>query len=263
MPTRPLQPLAVALTVLMAAPAAVHAEELTADEIVKRATDRNSLGFDSGSAQIRMVLQSKSGDKRERRILTRTIEQDGLSRSLIRFLAPADVQGTSFLLIEKPGDGDDDMYLYLPALKRTRRIAGSQKDGSFMGSDFTYADMESRDIKSATYEKRPDETIDGVPCYSIVATPKKSGDEQYSKVELWVRKDNFLPQQIKFYDPKGRFQKVFKLHEAKQIDGQWVITKSQMWTKDTGHNTFLFVESLDTKTALDPAEFAPGNLSKG
>jgi outer membrane lipoprotein-sorting protein len=250
----------VALLLALALPAG--AQDLTAEQIVEKATDRNSLGFDAGQAQITMVLQSKSGEKRERKLLTRTLAKDSLHKSMMRFLAPADVQGTAFLLIEQAGDAADDMYLYLPALKRTRRIAGSQKNGAFMGSDFSYADMESRDVKSATYEKKADATIDGVDCYHVVATPK-AGEDRYSKVELWVRKDNFLPQQSKFFDTKGELLKVFRLHEAKQIDGQWVVTKSQMWNKQEGTSTFLTIDGLDTKTPLDPAEFAPDNLSKG
>jgi outer membrane lipoprotein-sorting protein len=239
-----------------------QAQELTAEQIVQKATDRSGMGIRAGSAQITMTLQSKSGEKRERKIQTRVRSDDGLHRSLIRFLAPADVQGTAFLLVEKGGGESDDMFLYLPALKRTRRIAGSQKNGSFMGSDFTYADMESRDVKNATYDKLADDTIDGNACYHIAAKPK-STDDQYSKIELWVRKDNFLPQQIKFYKDQSEPLKIFKLYEAKQIDGDWIATKTQMWNKQEGTSTFLLIDNVDTKTAIDPAELTPDNLSKG
>jgi outer membrane lipoprotein-sorting protein len=247
---------AIAALALLASPA--HAEGLTAQQIVEKMTDRNQMGFDSGTAQVRMVLQSKSGDIRERKILSRSADVDGKSRNMIRFLAPADVQGSAFLLLEQ--DGDDDMYLYLPALKRTRRIAGSSKKGSFFGSDFTYADMESRDVKEADYEKLTDETVKGQDCYRVVARPRNN--DQYARIELWVRKSDFLPQQMKFYDTKDKFKKAFTLHEAREIEGQMVATKSQMWTKKNGHSTFVYVERLDTRTPVNPAELTPENLKK-
>lgn len=266
-----------ALTTLMIAliglPGLASAEELTPAQIVEKATGRNALGFDSGAAQVKMVLQDKAGTQRTRRILSRTLQAEADRRSsIIRFLDPPDVKGSAFLLIqgEKQADGsrsDDDMYLYLPALKRVRRIAGKQKSGSFMGTDFTYADMESRDIKAATYERKADAAIEGVDCYHIIAKPSggqgDAGASQYARIELWIDQTSFLPRQIKFYDQAGQFQKVYRLHEARQMEGRWVATKSQMWTKATGHSTFLYIESIDSKTPIDAAEMTPQALSRG
>jgi outer membrane lipoprotein-sorting protein len=170
------------------------------------------------------------------------------------------VEGTTLLFRENAGGADDDLYLYLPSFKRTRRIAGSQKSGAFMGSDFTYSDMENRDVKASTYQALPDVVLDGVDCFHFVASPR--ADHLYSRMELWVRKDSFLAQQIKFFDKRGSFQKAYRLAEAKRVDGRWVATRSQMWSKQTGHSTVVEIESLDTRKALAPSEFTPEKLAE-
>lgn len=233
---------------------------VTAQEIIDRATDRTALGFDSGQATVRMVLQDKEGARKSRKIQAKSLATEGGERrTLIRFMDPPDVRGSAFLLLEGAKPGPNDMFLYLPALKRTRRVAGAQKTGPFMGSDFTFADMESRDLKAARYERMPDAQIDGVPCHHVKALPKD--DAQYSRVELWARASDFLPQQIKFFGPDGALSKVYRLHEAKEVDGLKVVTKSQMWTKATGHSTFLIVDTIDREAPLSVSDFTPQSLA--
>ncbi len=240
------------------APAPAHAAELTAQEIVDRLTDSNTVGFKQGMAEMRLVLQPDGGEKRERRFVTRSIDVDGKNRSLIRFLAPADVQGSAFLLLEHGGDKEDELFVYLPALKRNRRISGAQKSGAFMGSDVSYADLEYQDLKSSTHQKLADVKLDGVDCYQLVSTPKDK--ERYSKIEVWVRKDGFLAQQLKFYDASGTLQKVFRLNEAKQLDGSWIATKLQVWDKLKKHSSYFFVDSVDLKTPQNAGDFTPERM---
>jgi len=255
--------LTAALTLFAAFPAA-RARAESPEALVARATQLNGLGFDNGQARVRMVLQDAAGTRKERVIMARSMKEAGLTRTVIRFLSPAEVQGSAFLLLERAGAEADDMHLYLPALKRTRRIAGNQKDGAFMGSDFSYADMENRDIKAATYEAKPDTSIDGVECHVIVARPTPGdGAQPYGRIEMAIRKDNALIQQSKFFDKDDALVKVYKLNEFKTIDGRLLTTKSQMWTKKEGHTTFLFIDEVDTKTPVNPGEFTPDALSKG
>ncbi|MFN3198371.1 MAG: outer membrane lipoprotein-sorting protein [Bradymonadia bacterium] len=258
--------IALCLLVALMAPPADDApkgdastEALTAEAIIERATGRNALGFEAGQASVRMVLQDKAGKRKTYAIKSATLlGEDARRRSLIRFQEPAEVRGSAFLLLQGEAVGADDMYLYLPALKRTRRVAGAQRKGAFMGSDFSYSDMESRDLKAATYTRKDDVELEGVKCHHVVAVPK---DDQYTRIELWARITDFLPQQIKFFGADDQLVKVYRLHEARIIDGVPVATKSQMWTKATGHNTFLFVDSVDRKTALSAADFTPQRLA--
>ncbi len=235
------------------------AAELNAQQIIDRLTDANTVGFKQGAAEMRLILQPEGGEKRERRFVTRTMELEGKSRSIIRFLAPADVQGSAFLLLEHGGDKEDELFVYLPALKRTRRISGSQKSGAFMGSDVSYADLEYRDLKTSTHQKLPDVKLEGVDCYQIVSVPKDK--ERYSKIEVWVRKDSFLAQQMKFYDAAGNLQKIFRIHETKKVEETWIAARSQMWDKTKKHSTFFFVDSLDVKTPQSAGDFTPERIA--
>ena len=154
------------------------------------------------------------------------------------------------------------MYLYLPALKRTHRISGNQKDGAFMGSDFSYADMENRDAKAATYVRKPDAVVDGVSCYDIVAKPT-AGDTPYGRLELLIRQDNSLIVRTDFFDKADAPTKTYAVHTFKLVDGRPVATEAEMKTQATGHTTVIFIDSIDTQTPASPADFTPDALSRG
>jgi hypothetical protein len=235
------------------------AAEPTAQEIADRVSDTNTIGFKKGKAEMRLVLQPDGGEKRERRYVLTTVEESDKSKSLIRFLSPADVQGSTFLMIEHGEGQEDELFVYLPALKRTRRISGAQKSGAFMGSDVSYADLGFDDLQNSTHQKLADANLDGVDCYQIVSTPKNP--ERYTKLETWARKDSFLPQQIKFYDKSGNLQKILRLHEVKNFDGTWVSMKFQVWNKQKKHSTFFFIDSVDLKTAPSAADFTPERMA--
>ena len=114
------------------------------------------------------------------------------------FKAPADVKNTSFLNYSYDDDRDDDQWLYLPALKKVKRISGGSKEDYFMGSDFTYEDMEKRSPNKDSHKLLKTETLNGEVCYVIESTPKEEG--QYSKRVAWVIKDKWIPLKIEFYD---------------------------------------------------------------
>jgi uncharacterized protein len=248
------------LTLMLLAARPEAATRPSADDVVGKLIERTALGFDAGSARLTMQLQAAKGEPIKRQLEVSARRDAGLRRYKVRFLSPADVEGTTLLFRENGAGADSDVYLYLPAFKRVRRIAAAQKNGAFMGSDFTYADMEYRDVKAAKREALADESIDGIDCYHLVATP--SGGDLYGKLELWVRKDSFLAQQIKFFDKQGQFSKAYRLNEAKLIDGRWVATRSQMWSKGTGHTTYFQVESLDSKHPPSEAALLPENIAE-
>jgi len=239
------------------------ADDLTAEAIAEKAFEQEFMALSTGVAQVNMTLVNKRGKKRERRISSKTAKVDGLRHTLIRFLSPADVQGTSFLLIEQK-DADDDQYLYLPALKRTRRIAGSQKSGSFMGSDFSYADMESRDVADSTWKRHADEKIGPADCYHVEATPKKPDDEDYARTEHWIHKQTSLPLRIRFFGKKGgKLAKTLFVEEFKKIDGRWLVTKARMKNEKKGSSTLIVMESIDLKADVPASELTVEALSGG
>src|SRR5690606_3657659 len=104
-------------------------------------------------------------------------------------------------------EADDDVWMYVPAFKVTRRVEGSQKRGAFLGTHFTYADLETRDIKDGAYKRLPDETIGKIPVFVIEAVPGDPKQSDYGKVVVYVRKDDYIPLRVRFFDKNGNLDK--------------------------------------------------------
>lgn len=255
-------PSLVAAFAVAQSPAAL-ADELTAVQIADKAYAQEFMGMSTGVSQVRMSLINKRGETRVRRFQAKSADVAGARHSLVRFLSPPDVQGTSFLLIEKR-DANDDQYLYLPALKRVRRIAGSQRGSSFMGSDFSYADMESRDVTQSDWKRHPDEKVGPLDCYKLEATPNKPDDDDYKRSEIWVHKETWLPVKMKMYDRKtGALRKTLFVEEFKKIDGRWIVTKAKMANAKKKTATRIEVEEIKLEVVIPPETFTVEALSKG
>ena len=189
-------------------------------------------------------------------------KKGGQLQSVVRFRAPQEVAGTAFLMLERD-KGESEQHIYLPGLKRTRRIVGREREGSFMGSDFTYADFERRDTRESTHKRRADEEVGGVKTYVIESTPKKPDESAYSKIETWVRKDDFLPLRIRYYDKSGQLVKTLYTKRIRTMEGRPVIVEAQMVNKKTGHTTELVVDNMRPRKDLPDAAFTPTALEHG
>src|SRR5688572_17759439 len=145
---------------------------LTGEQIAARIVQGSAFDWDGAKTRMKMTLVGKDGAKRERAldILARKVESR--VQTVVRFLNPADVAGTAFLLLEQK-DGATDQYIYLPGLRRTRRIVGREREGSFMGSDFTYAELRRVDTNGGQHKRLPDEKIGDAQTVVIESTPKK------------------------------------------------------------------------------------------
>ncbi|HEY6877265.1 MAG TPA: outer membrane lipoprotein-sorting protein [Polyangiales bacterium] len=238
------------------------AGDLSADQIVEKMLKQGLFGLDEAETTVRMGLIDSAGARTERVMENLRRRKDGQLQSVTRFRAPAEVAGTAFLMLERD-KGESEQHIYLPGLKRTRRIVGREREGSFMGSDFTYADMERRDTRHADHKRLPDEDVGGVKTYVLESTPKKEAGSTYSKIETWVRQDNFLPLRIRFYDKAGKLLKTLYTKRIKTIDGQPVIVETQMVNKQTGHTTELVVDSLRARKDVPDAAFTPTALEHG
>jgi len=230
---------------------------LSAKDIVDKAYNRDVPK--SSMAKSKMIIINEKGETREREILTYTAEIKGIRKSLIKFLEPADVKDTSFLHIENP-KGEDEQFLYIPAIKKTRRIAGSQRSSSFMGSDFSYSDFEKRDVDSGEHFLVKEENYNGQDVYVVESIAKDEPD--YSKFVQWIRKDNFVPVRIDFYDKKGNLIKRLEVEKLENIDGYWISTKTVMHSLTKNKKTVL--EIIEIKNNIDIPEkyFLPQNLGK-
>ncbi len=198
-------------------------------------------------------------DKRGK-TLTRQIELWAKSdeKMLIKFLAPADVKGTAFLALKQP-DGSDAMKLYLPALKKVRRIAGSQKKGAFMGSDFTYddiANLGSLDVNDYTHTLLREEAGEEGTVYVVESTPKPGVDSSYEKLIVWVPEATYVPVRIEFYK-KGKLYKVLTTDRIQPFaDGKYLIpTRLVMENVQSKHKTVLTLSGLEVDTEIPEAVF--------
>ena len=164
----------------------VSAQGMSADDIVDKMLKQDAFGWEEAETTIRMVLVDSAGAKRERVMDNLRRRKTGQLQSIVRFRAPPEVAGTAFLMLERQ-KGESEQYIYLPGLKRTRRIVGREREGSFMGSDFSYADFERRDTRESNQKRLPDDEVGGNKTYLIESTPKPGSESSYSKIEINVR----------------------------------------------------------------------------
>ncbi len=229
----------------------------TANEIIDRMLKQDAFGWDEAETTVRMTLIESGGARKERVMENLRRRKNGQLQSIVRFRSPQEVAGTAFLLLEKD-KGESEQHIYLPGLKRTRRIVGREREGSFMGSDFSYADMERSDTRASTHKRLPDEDVGGVKTYVIESTPTKGG--VYAKIETWVRQDNFLPLRIRYYDKSGQLLKTLYTKRIRTMEGRPVIVEAQMVNKKTGHTTELVVDNMRPRKDIPDTAFTPTAL---
>jgi outer membrane lipoprotein-sorting protein len=234
----------------------------TANEIIDKMLKQDFFGWDEAETTVRMTLIEASGAKKERVMENLRRRKNGQLQSIVRFRSPQEVAGTAFLMLERD-KGESEQHIYLPGLKRTRRIVGREREGSFMGSDFSYADMERSDTRGAVHKRLPDEDVGGVKCFVVESTPAKGGDSTYAKIEQWIRQDNYLPLRIRYYDKSGQLMKTLYTKRIRTMEGRPVIVEAQMVNKKTGHTTELVVDNMRPRKDLPDAAFTPTALEHG
>jgi len=184
-----------------------------------------------------------------------------LSKSLIRFTKPADVKGTSLLMWEYRGNNkDSDQWLYLPALKKTKRIISNQRNQSFMGSDFTYQDMEGRDIDDDTYTILEEDELFGSTCFKVEAIPLKK--RTYSRRIIWVEKERSIFRKVEFFDRKDQLLKVMTIPEVRKDGDYWTILKMVMENIQKPHRTILEVSDVQYDTGIEDSFFTERFLKR-
>ena len=224
------------------------AQELTGKQIVEKMRDRGA--SDSIIMQVRMTITDRRGDNRVRSIISRMKDSKTGGKTVVTFVKPDDVKGTKFLVIENK-TGDDNQFLFMPALGKVRRISSKQKSGKFMGTDFSYSDLQSHDPDKGTHTRLDDENLDGNDCYKVQTVPNNPDDYEYSKMIYWVRKDNDIPIKGEFYEDSGELLKVLTITKIeKNKDGQWVIKDSFMKNVQKGTSTRMEVIQYQTDIKL-------------
>lgn len=245
-----------------AEPAQAQAAEPRASQIVARIVEADLWGMGGGEVNARAVVTEKGGKQRSLAFDAKSRKHaPPLGKSLITFHAPADVAGMKFLQIQS-GEGDDERFLYAPELKRSRRIAGGSRGESFMGTDFSYADLDARDLRQSASTRKPDESVGKFDCYRVEVTPKNS-DAIYGRLDIWVRKDNFVPLKWVMFDKQLTPIKTLIAKELQRIDGRWLITGSRMIDSRTGRSTDLLLEKIDRTSSIPFEAFSVRAMEKG
>ena len=211
------------------------AQEMTARDIIEK--DYNRAEGDDQTSNLTMTLINKSGKERIRKIKQFTKDMGDMEKSIMFFQSPADVKNTSFMNWTYDDESkNDDQWIYLPALKKTKRISSDSKSDYFMGSDFTYDDLGDRKLDDDTHELLREETIDGVAYYVVESTPKDE-DYMYTKTITWIRKDSFIGLKKEFYDEDEDLLKTLHIKKFEKISGFLIITNSEMHNVQKDHKT--------------------------
>lgn len=216
-----------------------------------------------------MLLINDKGQTRERK--TRSVsklQNNGTdSNLLITFEAPADIKGTGFLQLEH-SDGDDDLWIYLPALKKSRRLVANNKKDGFVGSDFSYGDILLPKVDLYQHTLLRSEVIDGHDCYAVQSLPKDDTTKRnsgYSKKITWARKDNFLETKVEYYDLTERLLKTQAVSEHKLIEPdtqRWIAQRREMVNHQTGHKTVFTFDRTESGMTIPDSLFTTRTLER-
>lgn len=223
-------------------------------------------------SKVTMTLTDSAGRTRERSLRSRAMKFKGGNKMLMLFESPSDMRNTGLLTIDyRDKSKNDDQWLYLPSLRKTTRIASSDRTGSFLGSDLTYADMMRKDRNAYDYKLvEQSVTVDGEECWLIEARPKSEEEIEktgYIKMLSWVSKNRLIAVQGKMWVREGKKLKYIKLSEIKKVNGIWVPYKTSVRTMNGGKVQSTTVMKTDEIKFNDPtvkdSDFTERRLEKG
>ena len=239
--------------------------QMTGREIMEK-TDALPEPNDAVSTVKMSLIKSKKGKTRKRMREIRRFqvyykEGELKSKSLIRFLKPAEVKGTSLLMWEYRGEKDDDQWLYLPAMQKVKRIVAREKSSEFMGSDFTYEDMGGRNIDEDSYKLLGEEELFGENCYRVEAIPIKNGSS-YSRREVWVSKDSWMARKVHYFNKKGKLVKILSIPELHKDGDYWTVDKMVMESVKKSHKTILEMKDVRYNSGIDEWRFTERGLRR-
>ena len=213
--------------------------------------------YADSTAETTMTLTNKSGQQRVRKTFgTTKLEANGFdNKRMTRFLEPADVKGTVSLLVER-SDKDDDIWIFLPSVKKVRRLISSNKKDSFVGTDFSYGDVIGHKVKEWNHTLLKEEDADGKPCFVIESLPKDAtikANSGYSKRVTWIQKDTFVTIKAVFYDEAGELLKEARYSHYKEVDPvkkKWQAGVLEARNMQTGHSTNITIDNFKVNVGV-------------
>lgn len=224
-----------------------------------KARDR---GFGDSIATMKMALIDAGSGETLRELRVRTLEGRGDGDKLLAiFEAPADVRGTVFLS-HTHADRADDQWLYLPALKRVKRIASANKSSPFMGSEFSYEDLASAEVEKYSYAYPGDESYEGDARFLLERVPVDA-ESGYSRQRVWVDKQRYVPLRVEYYDRRGDKLKTLELRDYRQYLGRyWRAHEARMENHQSGKRTILRWDGIRFRQGLGEQDFLPASMAR-
>lgn len=233
-------------------------QDLTGSEVLDKV--EQSIDAESADIELRMELFSSSGSKRERSLIAKMTESNNLSKSYIEFTSPANVEGTAFLAREQD-QNNEEMYLFMPALGSVRKIAGSQKNGSFVGTDFTYNDMSI--LGGGEYKEDYNATVESASADQYILRLEPTDKEiDYDYLKMWVDANKWFPAKIEFYTSDKRLEKVLTNQNIEQVHGYWTARELTMENVQKESRTVLYLDKIAYDVSINEQIFTTRYLSR-
>ncbi len=251
----------IALFAAALASAALYAAEPSASDIMLAVYERPQ-GKDT-SGILTMTLVDSKGKERVRSIKQISGSYASGDKKLMVFQSPADVRGTSFMNWSYNETGkSDDQWIYLPALKRVKRISSEGRGDSFMGSDFTYDDLGARHPSEDSHSLVGTEVLDGEECWVVESVPKDPKD-LYSRTVTWVSKGKTIGLKRDYYDKRGALLKTLRIIRIESISGVWVITRTEMRNVQRNTATRIALSDVVVDAGISEDAFSERAMSRG
>ena len=242
-------------------------KDLSAEEIVRKSNDVDKIA--SWRSKNTMRLISKGGNERVRESVNyNKLQPNGHDTlRLIRFTSPGDIKGTN-ILIHEHSDANDNIWTYLPSIKKVRRLVSSNKKDSFVGTDFSYTDIVTPRVQDYSHTLLRRESFNGIPCFVIESIPRTEEirkNNGYSKTVTWIRTDNFVRVKAELYAPLGMLYKVMQVSSVMEVDrqrGKWLVEKVEMQNIETGHSTVITFTEIKVGGDINNMLFQPNRLDQ-
>jgi hypothetical protein len=239
---------ALAAALLVASPAAFAQDARQVMEEAQKRTNASSQHY-AGTLQV-FDAKGKISDKRW---TFDRLGSHGASKSILRFTDPPEVKGVALLVVNHP-ERASDQWMWTPAIQRDRRVALQDRSQRFFGTDFSFEDLEERDVDQYDFSMDGEESLNGAPCWRIDAVPRKTKISQYTKSRVWVRKDNYAYQKVESYI-KSEVVRVLNYSDIQNVQGIWTGRTLEMTDLRRKSRTVLRLEELKYNLPMKEQDF--------
>jgi len=216
----------------------------------------------SGTQQYEGTLEVTTASNKvtTKRWTYRRLGSNGASKAILRFTAPAEVKGVALLIVNHT-DRSSDQWMWTPAIERDRKIAAQDRSTRFFGTDFSFEDLEERDVDQFDYKYQGEETLGGLDCWKIESKPKQSVSSQYTSSMLWLRKDDYVATQIENFS-KDKLVRRIRYSDIQKVSGIWTPRTIEVYDAVRKSRTVLKLEKLEYNTPMKDADFTLEALRK-